>query len=147
MSSGLVRSSLDVVSIFPNLKASEVSKMVFEALNNSKINFQGFDYQQIGIYLALNASKNEIKELGLSKFVPTRIVKKGGKSKIKMSSKETRSPNIYLQKWSFTPFLPNLKQKRLMLSKSMEVAVKVCFRNHLYQFEGKVYRQSEGGWF
>ena len=57
---------------------------VFEALNNFKINFQGFDYQQIGIYLALNASKNEIKELGLSKFVPTRIVKKGGKSKIQM---------------------------------------------------------------
>ena len=27
----------------------------------------------------------------------------------------------------------------------MEVAVKVCFRNHLYQFQGKVYRQSEGG--
>ena len=37
--------SLDVVSMFPNLKASYVSKMVFEALNNSQIDFQGFDYQ------------------------------------------------------------------------------------------------------
>ena len=27
----------------------------------------------------------------------------------------------------------------------MEVAVKECFRNHLYQFDGKVYRQIEGG--
>ena len=137
--------SLDVVSMFPNLKASEVSKMVFEAVKISKINFMGFDYQQIGIYLALNLSKNEIKELGLSKFVPTRLVKKGGKSKIKMSSQETRSPNIYLQKWSFTPFTPNLKEKRLMFSKAMEIAVKVCFRNHLYQFKGLVYRQTEGG--
>ena len=50
--------SLDVVSMFPNLKASYVSKMVFEALNNSQIDFQGFDYQQIGIYLALTASKS-----------------------------------------------------------------------------------------
>ena len=32
-----------------------------------------------------------------------------------------------------------------MLSKAMEVAVKACFHNHLYQFECKVYRQSEGG--
>ena len=31
-----------------------------------------------------------------------------------------------------------------MLSKAMEAAVKACFRNHLYQFEGKVYRQTEG---
>ena len=32
-----------------------------------------------------------------------------------------------------------------MLSKAMEVALKACFRNHLYQFEGKVFRQCEGG--
>ena len=91
--------------------------MVMEALMSSQIDFQGFDYQQIGIYLALTTSKREINELRLSKFVPERVVKKGGKSKIKISSQETRSPNSYLSKWSFTPFLPNLKKQRLMLSK------------------------------
>ena len=119
--------------------------MVMETLMSSQIDFQGFDYQQIGIYLVLTMCKTEVNDLGLSKFVPVRVVKKGGKSKIKISSQETRSPNINLSKWSFTPFLPNLKQKRVLLSKAMEVAVKACFRNHLYQFEGKVFHQSEGG--
>ena len=41
--------------------------------------------------------------------------------------------------------VPDAAQKRLMLSKAMEVAVRECFRNHLYQFDGKVYRQTEGG--
>ena len=55
-----------------------MSKIVFEALLASQIDFQGFDYQQIGIYLVLTTFKSEINELGLSKFVPERVVKKGG---------------------------------------------------------------------
>ena len=88
--------------------------------------------------------KPEITELGLSTIiVPVRVIKKGGKSKIKVSSQEARSQNTNLAKLSFSPFLPNQKQKRLMLSKAMEVAVKACFRNHLYQFEGIGLRLSE----
>ena len=63
--------------MFPNLKVVYASKMAMEALMSSQINFQGFDYQQIGIYLVLTTSKSEINELGLSKFVPLRVVKKG----------------------------------------------------------------------
>ena len=37
------------------------------------MDFQGFDYKQIGIYIVLT----EINELGLSKFVPVRVLKKG----------------------------------------------------------------------
>ena len=62
--------SLDVVSMFPNLKASYVSKIVFEALLKSQIDFQGFDYQQIGIYLALTRSKSEIKSPWSFKICP-----------------------------------------------------------------------------
>ena len=40
-----------------------------EAPMASQIDFQGFDYQQIGTI--------EINELGLSKFVPVKVVKKG----------------------------------------------------------------------
>ena len=36
-------------SMFPNLKAVYVSKMLMEALMASQIDFQEFDYQQISI--------------------------------------------------------------------------------------------------
>ena len=75
--------SLDVVSMFPNLKACFVSKMIMQAMLTSNLEFQGFDYQRIGIYLALVVSKTEF---GLSKYVPESVVKKVGKSKIKISS-------------------------------------------------------------
>ena len=47
-----------------------------------------------GIYLALTMSKTEVNELSFSKFVPVRVVKKGGKSKIKISSPETPNTNL-----------------------------------------------------
>ena len=32
-----------------------------------------------------------------------------------------------------------------MLSQAVEVGVRLCFRNHLYTFNGPVYRKTEGG--
>ena len=50
---------------------------------NSKVEFVGFDFQLVGIYLAL---RHEIEKIVVYKFVPNRIGKKGGKSTIKMFS-------------------------------------------------------------
>ena len=85
--------SLDVKSMFPNLKAVQVSKMVADALKDCTIEFAGIDYQMVGIYLALNYSRQEMRTEGLHKFIPDRIVKSKGVSKITIASKECRSPN------------------------------------------------------
>ena len=142
---GLTIGSLDVVSMFPNLKAIPVSKMAGQAVLESSVEFAGLDYQMVGIYLALNYPRHELSKLGLSDLIPIRKVKPGGRSKITISSVECRSPNLAKEKWYFSPKIPNCKEKRLMLSKAVEVGVRECFRNHLYTFNGKVYRQTEGG--
>ena len=40
---------------------------------------------------------------------------------------------------------PSDLQKKRMIAKAMEVAVETVVFNHLYQFDGKVYKQVDGG--
>ena len=68
--------------MFTNLKAIPVSKMAARAVLESSVEFAGVDYQMVGIYLALNYPRHELVKLGLSDFIPIRVVKPGGRSKI-----------------------------------------------------------------
>ena len=40
---------------------------------------------------------------------------------------------------------PSSLQKKIMIARSMEIAVDTIMSNHLYQFDGKVYMQNDGG--
>ena len=142
---GITIGSLDVVSMFPSLKAVPVSKMAAQAVLDSSVEFAGVDYQMLGIYLALSYPRHELVKLGISDFIPIRKVKSGGKSKITISSIECRSPKLAKEKWAFSPKMPNCMERKIMLSKAVEVGVRECFRNHLYTFNGEVYRQTDGG--
>ena len=73
------------------------------------------------------------------------MVKPGGRSKITISSVECRAPKLAKEKWIFSPKSPSWSERKVMLSKAVEVGVRECFRNHLYTFNGQVYRQTEGG--
>ena len=142
---GITIGSLDVVSMFPSLKAVPVSKMAAQAVLDSSVEFAGVDYQMLGIYLAHSYPRHELVKLGISDFIPIRKVKSGGKSKITISSIECRSPKLAKEKWAFSPKMPNCMERKIMLSKAVEVGVRECFRNHLYTFNGEVYRQTDGG--
>ena len=48
-------------------------------------------------------------------------------------------------KWHFNKTDFSEKEKKELLAKVIEIAIKTTFRNHLYQFEGKCYVQAEGG--
>jgi len=60
---GITIGSLDVVSMFTNLKAIPVSKMAAKAVLESSVEFAGVDYQMVGIYLALNYPRHELVNL------------------------------------------------------------------------------------
>ena len=47
--------------------------------------------------------------------------------------------------WSGKRKNPTQLQKKIMIARAMEIVVKTIMSNHLYQFDGKVYKQAEGG--
>ena len=40
---------------------------------------------------------------------------------------------------------PNKEQRKTMIAMAIELGVKAVMRSHLYQFNGEIYLQSEGG--
>ena len=52
---------------------------------------------------------------------------------------------IYHQNWTGKRKEPTNNQKKRMVARAMEVVVKTIISNHLYQMDGKVFRQQAGG--
>ena len=111
-----------------------------KAIKNTKIKFEGVDYLWAAKYIAMSCSQDEIDRCGLHRIVPRRKSKKGTRPTIVGVDIEEK-----VSKWKFLKTTFTEDEKKELLAKVVEVAVKTTFRNHLYQFEGKMFIQAEGG--
>ena len=145
----VVVSSEDVDGLFPNIEILRSAEICGEAIKETKVKYEGVDYRWAGKYIALTCTPKEIEESGLYDIVPVRKYKPGTRPGITgaeaMSRKKEGAEEENATKWSFRRILFTEKEKKMLLAKVVEIAVKTTFRNHLYQFEGKTYIQAEGG--
>ena len=51
---------------------------------------------------------------------------------------------VTVEKWKRAPH-PSVGQKRRMVARVITTALVVCFKNHLYMFDGSVYHLLDGG--
>ena len=145
----VVVASEDADALYPNLDIIQSAKICGEAVRESKLNFDGVDYVWAGKYLAMTCSPVEIAESGLSEVVPKRKYKRGTRpgitTKETAGKKKEGEEEEKLTKWIFDRVDFTEEEKRKLLGKVIEVAVRTTFRNHVYQFEGQMRVQAEGG--
>ena len=60
---------------------------------------------------------------------------------VEIMGKESNDEN----KWIFPKTTPTEKQKRILISRAVEIGVKVLFQNFIYKFNNKLYQQVSGG--
>ena len=148
--------SMDVKALYPSLRINEVGPIVFKEIvkiqEEDKLVFGDVNWREVGKYLAITCNKEEIDTLGINTAIPekrtgdkargrkpgpaywendTVKITKDGVSKVEPKWKEAKTP---------TP-----EQKIIMISKLMEKAVLTSMKNHVYRFDGKVYKQEDGG--
>ena len=67
---------MDVNALYPSLKKEKVASVVYEELlqlqTKGKLIFVDIDYQEVGKYLAVLCSRDELRTLGLLTAVPVR---------------------------------------------------------------------------
>ena len=63
--------SMDVVKLYPSLKAEELSKMAAKAFLESSLEME-LDTESLALYLALTVEKKELVSLGLGRATHTR---------------------------------------------------------------------------
>ena len=120
--------SMDVKSLYPNLDIKTVIEIVGEQFLLSKIQNEGVDYEEIGLYIALNRSKEYIRSKKMTAVCPTRK-RKNGKPLITGSGSLTTKAERFAP-WYARERDPNEDEQRNMLKEAVMIALKLVLENH-----------------
>ena len=128
---------MDVKALFPSMKWDEIIKAVREMIEESDMSIENVDWHEVGKYLFVMMSKDEIEREGLNHVVPKR--------------KSNRDITInYLQNkkndenWS-KGRKPGRRQKGKILSLTIYLGVQQVLASHTYKVGDTIYLQMQGG--
>ena len=93
--------------------------------------------------LSLNYSQSQIPA-NLRSIIPVRTKAQGQRPGITSVAALSGKPTMSSGQWRFPRSQFTTEEKRMLLARAVAIGVKAVFRNHLYQFAGKTYRQSNG---
>ena len=133
--------SLDAEALYPSLDAIECSKLCGKLVKEGNLDIVGVDYVWAGLYIALNCTQGEVYTSELDGIVPYRRFKNGTRPGINNVNKNSKNS----WKWPKDPEKYSEEEKKKILGKVVEIAVKCTFETHFYQREGHLYRQKKGG--
>ena len=139
--------SADVVALYPSLNIDFTTDKVCEMFYESNIDIKGVDYEEVGLYLSLTRTTEDIEQLGLQDYCPTRKHKKGSKPTITSCGSKMKKDERY-ESWN----LPKKKTteedtgiRRKMFTEALRTAILFIMKNHVYEFDNKIHKQEEGG--
>ena len=122
-----------------------MAKIVGKLVEESEVSFQEVNYRSLGKYLAIHLSPETIRDNNLKSVIPKKVKSGGPVAGVAFLATDQHRDKTEKWDWSGKRKNPSSIQKKNLLARAMEVAVITIMENHLYQFDGKVYRQSEGG--
>ena len=127
----------DVISLYPNLDGIAISKMVGNAIRNTKVTFNGINYLFLCVYIFLVLGGEEMDRVGLGECKPKRRKKSEARS---LASTMNRD----LDHWNFENIKFTEKKKKEMVALMAEIAVLTLISTTCYTFDGRIYRQIKG---
>ena len=148
----LVVLSMDVCALYPSLRIEEVVKILYEmilkAQEEGKLKLEDVNWLEVGKYLAITCSKEELVKCKIVSAVPKRSVGEDAPGRkpgpAYWESDTIKVAGEIMDKW-IKPKQPSDHQKRRMFALMVCQAVKTSMSNHLYRFDGKVFKQEDGG--
>ena len=135
---------LDVKALYPSLDIDFTAEIVSKEFYNSGVKIENMDYDELGLYLALNYNQRQLLSRSLEKVCPTKKSKRGAPPKITGSGIGTTKKERFAP-WSRAEEIPNEEQKRIMLKEAIQVVPKVIMKNHTYIFNKELRLQLHGG--
>ena len=146
--------SMDVCALYPSLRKDEVAPIIFDELRglqaSGALTFENVDFHEVGKYLVIMCTKEELTELGIESAVPKRTTNRGPRPTVAylesdIATRKVGGKFVKVDKWVSAENEPSVHQKHIMISKMMSVAVHVAMSNHTYRFDGNVRLQEDGG--
>ena len=136
--------STDVKALYPSLDITFTIDVVCEFFETSEVVIHGIDYDEVGLYISLNRTIDQIRNLGLEEVCPTRIGKRGTRPTI------TASGTAYDKEDRFSPWtrpvsVPDQRQQRIMFKEALRIGLEAVMNNHVYRFANCIRHQQKGG--
>ena len=131
--------SMDVKALYPSMDWEEIIVSVREMIENSKEDIENVDYNEIGKYLAVTLTEEDIAREGLEHVVPKRKVETGRSISVAYLCNKSNE-----DKWQRAR-PPGNRQKKRMVALAVAEGVRACMANHVYCVGDKIFMQTEGG--
>ena len=144
ISENMVLGSLDVKALYPSLDIPDTVEVVCQMFEESNITFDGVDYEELGLYLALNLDSRTLEGRGLAHLCPTRKNNAGRRPTITASGNRSSKADRF-EPWNRASHQPDEEQKRRMMTEAMRIALTTSLSNHMYEFNKVIRRQCKGG--
>ena len=138
----------DLVALYPSVTSSLAGECTFQAVLESEVTFHGVQYRELAKYVAMNCERVEVVRAGLAGVVPRRDKAKGPKPGV--GGQHAQGPHCGRDdfRWRFPVADYNViseADKRKLMAKGLEVAVRTMYDTHLFSWGGRVYHQLHGG--
>eukprot|EP00794_Sanderia_malayensis_P013422 gene13422-14801_t len=134
----------DVKALYPSLDIKFTIQVVCEIFGTSDVDILGIDYEELGLYISLSRTPEEIRAVGLEEVCPTQAQRRGPKPTITASGSAARK-EVRFQSWWPATSAPSRQQQRTMLIEALRIGLEVVMENHVYKFDGRINRQQRGG--
>ena len=137
--------SADVEALYPSLDIEFTVDKVCEMVRESKVTLHGIDYEELGLYLSLNKTEEQIQQMELEDVCPKRRAIHGPRPKLTGCGMVENKAQRH-EPWIF-PDLSELGEetKRKMIVEAMRIVLKELLETHAYEFAGELRRQRKGG--
>ena len=139
----IVVGSLDVKALYPSLDIGHTADVVGESVLNSEVRVEGVNTKELGLYLAITHTEEELENIGIRENCPTRKKKKG-KPKLTGNAQANEEEKRHEQ-WNEAEEIPDEHTKKKMLATAIKTVIKFIMENHIYEFDNKLMKQSKGG--
>ena len=140
----MIVAGFDVKTLYPSLTARHAAKVIKEVILKSKMKWEGINYKEAARYCAMCYDQFEMRANGLDRIAPWRRYRKGCKPGVTGSGPLGMESDDEVI-WVFPNREPTELEKKRLLASCFEIAVRVAFTSHMYQFGGKTFLQKDGG--
>ena len=131
--------SMDVKALYPSMSWPEIITAIKEMITESEMEIKNVDWKEVGKYLAVMMTEQEIQEEGLTHVVPKRRGIRLRKITINYLQQKKNA-----DKW-LPARSPGVRQKRKMLALAVSYGVYTTLSSHTYCVGDKKYLQMSGG--
>ena len=137
--------SADIEALYPNLDIDFTIDKVCEVFEDSTVSVEGIDYAELGLYLSLNKTDDELREKELYDVCPTRSRARGPRPTMTGCGAENNKERRHAP-WIF-PDVSELDEamKRKMVVEALRIVMKVLLTTHTYEFAEEIRVQKKGG--